>query len=353
MHAFGRISTAAALTAALSGGCDPGDPRPEETARGVSADTVLNGVSFNGVSFNGVSFNGSRLDGVRLEPLQLANLHLDGHALSGVSLVGSVLSGTRPGGAAASGSALAGAELPATLSDGTHLTLHLDAVAASPIDPALSLYTVSTTLPGSAARHPLCGLDAAGAPVQAIPLEGSWDESAGTPTGGAHLEDPTVFTFACNGHALAKCVELGYAPWATVTECRTPGTCHALSLAPFHQACTRMLRADYCGDGTPTTRDGTLVDVWDDEGIQGDEDSAWAFEGEWGEGGATCVMSTRWPTVTDAGESVQTFIHDHCPSRWKTTGCGGSTSAFFTPNGFSTPLTSRPLLRTRITHPNG
>jgi hypothetical protein len=35
-------------------------------------------------------------------------------------------------------------------------------------------------------------------------------------------------------------------------------------------ACFRMMPADYCGNGNPHTRDGTLIEIWDREGIQVD-----------------------------------------------------------------------------------
>jgi hypothetical protein len=316
--------------------------RGEPIAEAASAATVQ-----NGEHFNGEHFNGAQLDGARLDPVPL-QLRLGGHALAGVTLVGSVLSGKKSAGGVVSGGALAGAELHGRLSSGEAVKLRIDAVTTAPDAPDLSLYAVSARV-GAGAAAPLCGLGEDGAPVLAIPLRGSWDESAGTPTGGAHVDDARAFTFACRGYALAKCVELGYAPWRSVTECRAPGDCHQLSLAPFHQACTRMLRADYCGDGTSTTRDGTLVDVWDAQGLQSDDAAAWSLEGEWGEGGAACVLETRWPTIADTGESVQQYIQDHCPSRWQPPGCGAASSPFFTPGGFSMSPTTRPLLRTRIT----
>jgi hypothetical protein len=341
MHAIERFSAGAAI-AALSAGCAPDVSRGEPVAEVASAATVQNGEHFNGEHFNGEHFNGARLDPV---PLQV---HLGGHALTGVTLVGSVLSGTQPSGVVASGAALTGAELRGTLESGEIVKMRIDAVTTAPAAPDVSLYAVTARV-GDGAPGPLCGVGAGGAPVLAIPLQGSWDASAGTPTGGAHVADAGTFTFACRGYALAKCVEFGYAPWRSVTECRAPGDCHQLSLEPFHQACTRMLRADYCGDGTPTTRDGTLVDVWDELGVQSDDAATWALEGEWGEGGATCVLDTRWATVTPAGESVQQYIQDHCPSRWRPQGCGAAGSPFFTSSGFSMPLATRPLLRTRIT----
>ena len=63
----------------------------------------------------------------------------------------------------------------------------------------------------------------------------------------------------CTAGALGKCVRVGYAPWRSLPD----GT----SLAPYHRACVNMMRADYCGDDRPTTRDGTLIDVYDRVGV--------------------------------------------------------------------------------------
>ena len=242
---------------------------------------------------------------------------------------------------------LTGAELDGSLSSGTPITLRIDAVTPGDA-PDISLYTVSYRPQGSDVSSPLCGTDTQGVPVQAIPLSGTWDSSAGTPTGGAHVDDPSAFTFACEGYALAKCVGLGYAPWRTVTECQAPGVCHPLSLADFHQACTRMLRADYCGDGTSTTRNGTIIDTWDHEGIQADTETAWPFEAEWSQAGATCLVTPRHATLESSGQRVMTFVHEHCPALYPAPSCGGPTSTFFSAQGYATPLGARVLLRTRV-----
>jgi len=340
MQVFDRLATGAAVLALACAGCGPGAARGEDNGEAASAAIVSNGVSFNGVSFNGV----------QLEPLHLDGLRLGGQALALVSLQGTSLSGATPGGVMRTGNDLAGAELAGTLSDGSAVTLRIDGVTTGS-EPDILRYSVSSSVAGSDVFQPLCGAAADGTPVAAIPLAGSWDESAGTATSGAHNDDPGVFTLACEGYALAKCVEFGYAPWRTVTECEAPGECGARSLAPFHQACTRMLRADYCGDGTATTRDGTQVDLWDDFGIQNDEAPTWNLEAEWSADGAVCVDETRWPTIEDGGGNVETYIQDHCPSRWRAPGCGGAGSTFFTASGFDVPLDVRALLRTRITDP--
>jgi hypothetical protein len=109
-----------------------------------------------------------------------------------------------------------------------------------------------------------------------------------------------------------------------------------------------MIRADYCGDGTSTTRNDTLIDTWDAESIQTDAAPAWDFEAEWGEGGASCLLQTRHTTIEGSGEPVLSYIHDHCPSRYQASGCDGPGSTFFPANGYTTPIATRVLLRSRV-----
>jgi len=48
--------------------------------------------------------------------------------------------------------------------------------------------------------------------------------------------------------------------------------------------------------GRGWTRDGTLVDLWDDRGIQtSDADPVLTFEAGWTAGGAVCIAHTRIP----------------------------------------------------------
>ena len=47
------------------------------------------------------------------------------------------------------------------------------------------------------------------------------------------------------------------------------------------------MRADYCGNGKPHTRDGTRIELWDREGIQVDtSEPGLTFEAAWNEDGA-------------------------------------------------------------------
>jgi len=95
------------------------------------------------------------------------------------------------------------------------------------------------------------------------------------------------FTFTCTSGAEGKCVLMGYRPWETRD---------GIPLADLHRACIHMLRADYGGDDRPTTRDGTLVDIYDRFGIQISEPNpSLSFEAAWGPDGALCVAHPRIP----------------------------------------------------------
>jgi hypothetical protein len=90
-------------------------------------------------------------------------------------------------------------------------------------------------------------------------------------------------------------VRFGYAPWRSV---------NGVSLEQHHQACTRMVRADFCGNGTSYTVDGNWVNIYDSLSVQLDTE-AWVPEAEWTAGGATCFTSqTRATTPIACGEKL-------------------------------------------------
>jgi hypothetical protein len=97
------------------------------------------------------------------------------------------------------------------------------------------------------------------------------------------------FDLTCISGVVAKCIRWGYRFWE-----ERPG---GPPLRALHQACTRMARADYGGDGVPTTRDGTTIDLYDRFGIQSpDRLPSMTFEAAWGVDGAICVAHPRIPT---------------------------------------------------------
>jgi hypothetical protein len=249
----------------------------------------VNGGSVNGGSVNGGSVNGGSVNGARLVSAVVAaaatGTGADGAGLSGIRLDGSVITSVRDDGAVLSGAALLGATFSTETAEGAPVDVRIDALESLPArhpGGEIHRYTISYAQRGSADFRPACG-ERQGSPIRAIPLEGRWDDRQGVPGGGAKIKGGGMITFACEGYALAKCVHLGYVPWLAVD---------GAPLEAHHEACVRMIRADYCGDGRSWTVDGTLINVYDNFGIQQDTEG-WHIESEWGPGGARCLSRRR------------------------------------------------------------
>lgn len=244
-----------------------------------------------GRGLNGQSWNGKVLDGRMVVRVSLGGVLFPNGKTKDLKLDATVFKGA-PGPKVFG---VVGAVFTAFLDDGDVIPLRVDAVQARGDDStAYFAYVVRTLADG--VWQPLCGEDEKGLPVAAIPLAGTWDYGEGFPGGGSHIEDPESFTFACEGRVLAKCVAMGYAPWQKGFLCNTDAkghkTCVKTTLQPFHQACTRALRADYCGDGVSHTEDGEWTLLYDGIGIRADTEG-WTFEAEWDEDGARCLSRER------------------------------------------------------------
>ena len=99
--------------------------------------------------------------------------------------------------------------------------------------------------------------------------------------------EPGTFELTCTSGGQGKCVRFGYLPWESA------------AMRAHYNACIRMLRADYCGDGTPHTKDGTLIVIYDKLDIQKDDEPVESaeFEAAWGPEGAVCVRRVRVPGI--------------------------------------------------------
>ncbi|MBL9103089.1 MAG: hypothetical protein JNL82_19240 [Myxococcales bacterium] len=256
-----------------------------------------NGFRLNGFRLNGFRLNGFRLNGAVLGGddgsgawIVLNHLSLAGEAPVTKSwLAGSDLHVELSGGAVLAGEQLTGAVLEFVVADGSGsdkqvTTVRIDGV--EPLEPGSDVWLYDLVVSDEkSVWEPLC-VDGDGEPTGAILLGDVWDPDSGDrvvprPSG--------AVTFACRDAALAKCVEWGYAPWRSVDD---------VALADHHQACTRAVRADYCGDGTPHTVDGLTVHFIDDLGVQvADESPPYLVEAEWGPDGALCIEpdNTRLP----------------------------------------------------------
>ncbi len=206
-----------------------------------------------------------RIAGVEVNGTELRVVLDSGRTLSGPDLVGSTVT------LAASG-------------DSPARQVFVASVVLDPQDPQheIFLYHLLAVDAATGRREELCGPNVDGE-RWAFPLRGQWDAE------GQKVSD-SGFTLTCSDGAQGKCVRFGYKPWKTLPS--------GERLADYHQACVRMVRADYCG-GHGTTRDGMLIDFYDRIGIQDPAPGAAAlglsFEAAWSPAGAECVAHTRVP----------------------------------------------------------
>ncbi|MEZ4453586.1 MAG: ADYC domain-containing protein [Nannocystaceae bacterium] len=279
----------------------------------------LNGVSLNGVSLNGVSLNGISLNGISLNGISLNGISLNGISLNGISLNGISLNGTEFYGSQVidgevverSGEDMVGlifdlmidVEVDGVLTP-TEFSLRIDDMIEDPHaqDDDVFLYQLSLSMAGTDEWINPCG-QKDGDEIYALPLQNYWNLANGD-----RIDDADAITWSCTTGVLTHCVEWGYRPWASGTLCDgdpPKGSwkkvqlwkkkhCHEIDLTDHHQACTRMARADYCGDGTPWTVAGTAIDIWDGLSPQIQErELHWKIEAEWTPDGAYCIDDIR------------------------------------------------------------
>ena len=244
----------------------------DATLRGLS----YNGLSYNGLSYNGLSYNGLSYNGIKLQGTKLQGLRVNGAGLAGTHFEGLELQGTTL--VMPEGEALLGADLPAFDERGEELRVTVESVEADPERADLTYY--SLTFEG----ENICGPGGRG-----LFVAGSWDDEG---THHPSSQGELVATFSCTTGVVAKCVEWGYTPYEQG--------------ADMHQACVRMARADYCGDGVSYTKTGTLVDVFDFSGVMAPEQDPGElrFEAGWGAEGAICVNEPRYQMIGSAGEEL-------------------------------------------------
>jgi len=142
------------------------------------------------------------------------------------------------------------------------------------------LYTLEQRVDNGESWQPACAADIDGRPV-AIPIAATWDEH------GDRIESSSLFTFGCTTGVIAKCYRWGYRPWVTGYG----------DLVAMHWTCTRLARADYCGDGISHTHDGTSIYVWDTLPPPGPirpQVPGFVFEAGWRTTGAACLSHARW-----------------------------------------------------------
>ena len=229
--------------------------------------------------------NGPLLEGMSGTSFTVQSARKDCSRVDGLALDKSTITGSVDG-ISVSGKALAGAVLTVADSQGTTALVAVTNVdvEVDAQDPKIetSLYTLVTLDASKNAVKNVCLPDADGRSV-AIALSGRWDET------GAHIADGSI-SFHCTSGAIAKCVRLGYRPWLSYKD---------KSLADYHQACTRMVRGDYCGTGTAQTKEGTEIDFYDNMSLRVLEPSLLlTYEASWSKQGAYCISRERWLSLS-------------------------------------------------------
>jgi hypothetical protein len=205
-------------------------------------------------------------------------------------------------GGALSGAALAGTWIP-SMDGASQVWLIVRSATQDPTygDGSTWLYGLDVYDPATGVTSPFCANDAQGVSA-AIPVAAIFD---GT---GSRVESSSAFTFGCTAGVLAKCVRWGYRPWLQDV------TGSSSQFAALHWSCTRMARADYCGDGRSWTHNGTTINIWDTAPApgpfqaHGPTDPTFIFEAGWNTGGAVCLSKERWATIDPA-------VAQDCPNR--------------------------------------
>ncbi len=228
-----------------------------------------NGAWSNGAWSNGIWQNGRWQNGRWSNGFSAQGFSAQGFSAQGLRLKGSALEAVSTEGVLMAGADVVGAEL--VLIDGTHLTIA--SYAADEADSDIAWYTL--TYQG----QNICGEDTRGTFVPGV-----WTPEGARLTPEEVPEGAAPFTFSCTTGVIAKCVTWGYKPWLSS------------EASDMHQTCTRLARADYCGNGVAHTENGTRIDVLDVEGIQlqASKPGEMTFEAAWGPDGAVCVNQTRY-----------------------------------------------------------
>ncbi len=203
-----------------------------------------------------LSATAGELRSIEVDGTDFKAIFSDGRVLHSVDLVGAVL----------------------TISTGAGMMrLRIDSVERDRevAQPPVWLHSFSTEA-ADGSWQPLCDPGPDGR-RQGFPLTGQARSD-----GAMEPSEPRVFEIVCTSGARGKCVRFGYLPWLSA------------EMRDIYDACVRMVRADYCGDGEGTTRDGVPIDLYDDRGIQKpDSDPAQEFEAGWTAAGAVCVHHVR------------------------------------------------------------
>ena len=260
----------------LAGACDVDEPDVGFEDAGEAVELRL--AQDNGIQLNGIQLNGDNTN----DYVKVTEFQFDGVAAQAVWLENSQLIVRDANGVVKGGTEMKKLRVKYDVNESGVLKKKVVKITnAQLLAPGSDVWVYDLDIKiGAGEWVPLC-LDGAGQRTQAILIGDLWSPS----TGDRRAPNSAAMTYACRGAALAKCIEWGYKPWSVAD---------GVSLDDFHQSCTRMVRADYCGDGVPHTGNGTKIHVLDEHGVQKiDPNVTYKVEAEWGPDGAVCLNSAN------------------------------------------------------------
>jgi hypothetical protein len=297
-----KLGLGIAVSMALATGCGKAEDLSllsgpnDELAMIIKAKIAGNGIKKNGIKKNGIKKNGIKKNGTSKNGASINNPSADGLTLIGAMDTGEIITG----------SGFVGSYLTGLYDNGDEMPIKVVAWSGSKI------FGMDAYLVNDVDGDNICGYenDDRSKPIWASPIRGAWDEQ----DGGERGDDDSIWTFGCQGGALQKCQEWGYPKTATASETLN-GVTKSRTVDNLHAACSRLVPADYCGDGLAHTYNGTSIDVYDHLSIQEQTPGLnWPLEAEWRKDGAWCIGHTRWAPAT--GSNIHwDYILSHCPQR--------------------------------------
>jgi hypothetical protein len=303
------IKAALLLLGASAGACQIDDD--------LTSSVEQDGMNMQGMNMQGMNMQGMNMQGMNMQGFQLGGATLSGSDLTNVHVTKGELVADRHH-VTLRGAALVGTHLFALASNANNEAVDVEyritAVAAenAAYDPTHSgstyLYTLEQYVADTDTWQAACDADLDGRHV-AIPIAATWNAH------GDRVESSSMFTFGCTTGVIAKCYRWGYRPWLTG---------YGGQIVDAHQTCTRLARADYCGNGVSHTHDGTWVNVWDRLPSPGPIQAhgllppfGMLFEAGWNPDGAVCLSRARW--------LLDDTLANLCPDRLVAPGLLGST----------------------------
>lgn len=238
----------------------------------------LNTLQVPSLALDGTERNGARLVGMTVEASDGSSV-----PLATVQLDRGVLSGTDGSGLLYEGADFIGSHWTVELGEPPVVETVVMTITDFIDDDPRSRYVIHHGPAVGDTPKPNCATDPATGESSMILFE---DLAVDEQTGQMSADTGTVY-FGCISGAVGKAAMWGYVPWDHGTD--------------MHQTASRVVRADYCGDGKAWTETGVGLQLEDEAKINEFLAPEQQTEAMWGPDGAVCVRSPRHPSFDPQG----------------------------------------------------